>query len=120
MAPAADPGVVDEQIEPTERLDRAIHEPSAFLGLRNVGRHDDDFAVGRPKFAGQLVQGLGITRCERNANSSPHERAGERPANTAARAGQDRSLGGEVAFHEFLVVTGDIQQSAPTMIPAAR
>ena len=57
VAPAPDSGVIDEQVESAERVDRPINESLAIGRSRDVGGDGDDFRVEFPQGIGQVVEG---------------------------------------------------------------
>ncbi len=88
-------GVVDEEIDPAERLRGAGDEILNLLGIGHVGplRVDDAQLFGRGEY-------LVLVACaDRDAHALAHELAGDRSADPFRAAGDERVSSFEAELH---------------------
>ena len=90
--------VVDEDVEPAERVDRPVHDERDSLRRRHVGLHRHDH-VRTPRrrldLERRVRQLLGSARADAHPAPFGHERPRAREPKPAARAGDDGDLVGE-------------------------
>jgi hypothetical protein len=86
---AADPGVVDEDVDLGEVLVGGVEDPlrGARVGDVRGERHRAAVALGR-----RLVQAVERPRDEQDARTLLGESPGDRPADAAARTGDDGTV----------------------------
>src|ERR1700680_2212028 len=101
----ADAGVVDEHVDPTERVDRRLRDQVRGGLLLEVGRHNDSLAArGLDRVESLLELGL-VPRRADYLRSLAAEQLHRRSPYTAARAGNDGDLVVETA-HGLLLESG--------------
>ena len=89
-------GVVDQQVDGAEPLDRKIDQPLWCLGITQIGRKDHRLAVAG---GGDLLQRLRRTGRQYQLHSFSGELFGNGAPDATAGAGDDGHLAGEMQLH---------------------
>jgi hypothetical protein len=92
------PGVVDQHVDPAERLHRAIDEPLHRRQIGHVDRHRQRTAAGADDLVGQPLEASAAARGQHHAPALAGEAARSRGAD-AGRGSRDHDGATFKAFH---------------------
>ena len=88
-------GIVDQQVDPAEALERLGHQPLALIALGDVGGYHKDVRAGFLATEGDFVQLLLVAGGEHQARSLRSDSPRQLGPDAVGRAGQDDRLVGE-------------------------
>ena len=92
-------GVVDEEVDPAERLGGARDEVAYLLGIGDVGPLRVDDGAVRAQLLGRRQHLVLVPCADRHAHALAHELAGDRGADPLRAAGDERAASFETELH---------------------
>src|SRR4029077_2929466 len=91
-------GVVDEDVDVAEPLERAISDARGSVGREEVLLDDHQLSA----LPLQILQQVAAPRGDGEAYAFLRQRERDRPADADARAGDQRAFAGDAEFHQCL------------------
>ena len=92
-------GVVDEEVDPAERLGGARHEVAYLLGIGDVGPLRMDDGAVRAELLGRRQHLVLVPGADRDAHAFGHELTGDRGADPLRAAGDESAASLEPELH---------------------
>ncbi len=95
------PGVIDENVDPSQPFCGVVHQPADLFGVGDVGGVMNQAVAAAESLRG-AAELVGVAAGDRHAGAAGQEAARRRQADAAAAAGDEDAFAGEVAHGDVI------------------